>query len=58
MRIDQFCAAAAPSCSDQPDAVAGNPARHGRELSNGLVLKPAVKYQRIDKTKGVPRDNH
>ncbi len=28
------------------------------ELSNGLVLKPAVKYQRIDKAKGVPRDNH
>jgi dihydroxy-acid dehydratase len=28
------------------------------ELSNGMVLKPAVKYQRIDKTKGVPRDNH
>jgi len=28
------------------------------ELSNGMVLKPAVKYQRIDKTKGIPRDNH
>ncbi len=28
------------------------------ELSNGMVLKPAVKYQRIAKTKGVPRDNH
>jgi dihydroxy-acid dehydratase len=28
------------------------------ELSNGMVLKPAVKYQRIDKTKGTPRDNH
>jgi len=28
------------------------------ELSNGMVLKPAVKYQRIDKSKGVPRDNH
>src|SRR5207342_345788 len=28
------------------------------ELSQGMVLKPAVKYQRIDKTKGVPRDNH
>ena len=25
---------------------------------NGMVLKPAVKYQRIDKNKGVPRDNH
>jgi len=28
------------------------------ELSNGMVLKPAVKYQKIDQTKGVPRDNH
>ena len=28
------------------------------ELSNGMVLKPAVNYQRIAKTKGVPRDNH
>ena len=28
------------------------------ELSNGMVLKPAVKYQRIAKTKGIPRDNH
>jgi dihydroxy-acid dehydratase len=28
------------------------------ELSNGMVLKPAVKYQRIAQTKGVPRDNH
>ncbi len=28
------------------------------ELSNGMVLKPAVKYQRIATTKGVPRDNH
>ncbi|HWQ39817.1 MAG TPA: IlvD/Edd family dehydratase [Burkholderiales bacterium] len=28
------------------------------ELANGMVLKPAVKYQRIDKTKGIPRDNH
>jgi dihydroxyacid dehydratase/phosphogluconate dehydratase len=28
------------------------------ELSRGMVLKPAVKYQRIAKTKGVPRDNH
>ncbi|HTS51905.1 MAG TPA: IlvD/Edd family dehydratase [Burkholderiales bacterium] len=27
------------------------------ELSRGMVLKPAVKYQRIV-TKGVPRDNH
>ena len=28
------------------------------ELSHGMVLKPAVKYQRISTTKGVPRDNH
>jgi dihydroxy-acid dehydratase len=28
------------------------------ELSRGMVLKPAVKYQRIAVTKGVPRDNH
>jgi dihydroxy-acid dehydratase len=28
------------------------------ELSRGMVLKPAVKYQRISETKGVPRDNH
>ena len=28
------------------------------ELSNGMVLKPAVRYQRIARTKGVPRHNH
>jgi dihydroxy-acid dehydratase len=28
------------------------------ELSNGMVLKPAVTYQRIDRSKGVPRHNH
>jgi len=28
------------------------------QLANGMVLKPAVKYQRIAQTKGVPRDNH
>jgi dihydroxy-acid dehydratase len=28
------------------------------ELSNGMVLKPAVKYQRIAQTKGLPRHNH
>jgi dihydroxy-acid dehydratase len=28
------------------------------ELSNGMVLKSAVKYQRLDQSKGVPRDNH
>jgi dihydroxy-acid dehydratase len=28
------------------------------ELSNGMVLKPAVKYQRVAQTMGIPRDNH
>jgi dihydroxy-acid dehydratase len=28
------------------------------ELSKGMVLKPAVNYQKIAKTKGIPRDNH
>ena len=28
------------------------------ELSNGMVLKPALRYQRIARTKGIPRDNH
>jgi dihydroxy-acid dehydratase len=28
------------------------------ELSEGMVLKPAVKYRRIAASKGVPRDNH
>ena len=28
------------------------------ELSEGMVLKPAVKYQRIHATFGLPRDNH
>jgi dihydroxy-acid dehydratase len=28
------------------------------ELSNGMVLKPAVKYQRIAHSKGLPRHNH
>ena len=28
------------------------------ELSDGMTLKPAEKYQRISTTKGVPRDNH
>jgi dihydroxy-acid dehydratase len=27
-------------------------------LDRGMVLKPAVKYQRIVQTKGMPRDNH
>ncbi|HEX2654603.1 MAG TPA: IlvD/Edd family dehydratase [Xanthobacteraceae bacterium] len=28
------------------------------QLSEGMVLKPAVKYQRVAKRMGVPRDNH
>lgn len=28
------------------------------ELANGMVLKPAVAFQRIAETKGIPRDNH
>lgn len=28
------------------------------QLSEGMVLKPAVKYQRIAKKRGLPRDNH
>jgi dihydroxy-acid dehydratase len=28
------------------------------ELANGMVLKPAVSYQRIADRNGVPRDNH
>ena len=28
------------------------------QLSDGMVLEPAVKYQRIAQTRGVPRDNH
>jgi len=28
------------------------------ELAQGMVLKPAVKYQRISTSKGTPRDNH
>lgn len=28
------------------------------ELSQGVVLKPAVKYQRINTTFGLPRGNH
>lgn len=28
------------------------------ELSEGMVLKPAVKYQKIHATFGIPRDNH
>ena len=44
----------------------GSTRRPGRRSSaasstssrDGMVLKPAVKYQRIAKTKGIPRDNH
>ena len=28
------------------------------QLGNGMVLKPAVAYQRVAETKGLPRDNH
>jgi dihydroxy-acid dehydratase len=28
------------------------------QLDRGMVLKPAVKYQRVAQTKGIPRDNH
>jgi xylonate dehydratase len=28
------------------------------ELSNGMVLKPAIKYRRIARSKGLPRHNH
>jgi dihydroxy-acid dehydratase len=28
------------------------------QFSGGMVLKPAVKYQRVAQTSGVPRDNH
>jgi dihydroxy-acid dehydratase len=28
------------------------------QLSEGMVLKPAVKYQKIAQKRGLPRDNH
>jgi dihydroxy-acid dehydratase len=28
------------------------------QFDEGMVLKPAVKYQRVAQTGGVPRDNH
>jgi dihydroxy-acid dehydratase len=28
------------------------------QLGEGMVLKPAVKFQRVVQTRGVPRDNH
>ena len=33
-------------------------ARMVDQLSEGMVLKPAVKYQKVAQTFGVPRDNH
>ncbi len=46
------------SLSQAPDALAGNPALHGRPFSEGMVLKPAIKYQDVAHTSGIPRDNH
>ena len=43
------------SLPEEPDAVAGNPAHHGGAIRRGMVLKPAVQYQRVAETKGVPR---
>jgi dihydroxy-acid dehydratase len=28
------------------------------QFADGMVLSPAVKFQRVAQTKGVPRDNH
>ena len=28
------------------------------QLSEGMVLKPAIKYQHVAKEMGIPRDNH
>jgi dihydroxy-acid dehydratase len=28
------------------------------QLSAGMVLKPAVKYQRVAQTRGIPRNSH
>ena len=28
------------------------------QFSEGMVLKPATKYQRVAQSMGVPRDNH
>ena len=28
------------------------------QMGTGMVLENAVKYQKIDQTKGIPRDNH
>ena len=45
------------SLSAKPDAVAGNPARDGRSAGDGMVLEPAIKFQRVAQ-KFVPRNNH
>jgi len=31
---------------------------HVGQMGTGMVLENAVKYQKIDETMGVPRDNH
>ena len=31
---------------------------HIGQMGTGMVLENAVKYQKIDQTKGIPRDNH
>ena len=28
------------------------------QLAQGMVLKPAVRYQRVAETQGIPRHNH
>jgi dihydroxy-acid dehydratase len=28
------------------------------QMGTGMVLENAIKYQDLDRTKGVPRDNH
>jgi dihydroxy-acid dehydratase len=28
------------------------------QLAEGMVLKPAIKYQRVAQTMGIPRDSH
>ena len=44
--------------SGEPDALAGDPARAwSTSCREGMVLKPAVKYQKVAQT-FVPRDNH
>ena len=31
---------------------------HVGQMGTGMVLENAVKYQKIDQTMGIPRDNH